>query len=79
MTSQEADELTIPGILARAASGPAPSELLQRRDRLALERLVTEANASIARLNAEAPGTRQHRRPLALAEELARYDEACRR
>ena len=33
-----------------------------------------EINAAIARLNAEAPTDRQHRRPLRLAEELARFD-----
>src|SRR5687767_8690159 len=49
-------------ILARAASGPAPSEIARRRERLALERLVGEINASIERVNAEAPSTRQHRR-----------------
>jgi len=67
------------GILARALAGSAPSELARRRDRLALERLVADVNAAIARLNAEAPSLRQHRRPLALAEELVRYDDACRR
>lgn len=66
-------------ILTRAATGPAPSELAQRHNRRALERLVTEVNACIARVNAEAPSLRQHRRPLVLADELARYDEACRR
>lgn len=65
-------------ILARASTGRAPSESAQRRDRLALEKLVTEVNASIARLNAVAPTTRQHRQPLALADELGRYEEACR-
>jgi len=66
-------------ILTRAASGPAPSVDARRRDRDALEDLVVRINASIARLNAEAPTDRQHRRPLAVADELARYDEACRR
>jgi hypothetical protein len=66
-------------ILARVATGPAPSEIARRRDRSALERLVAEVNASIARVNAEAPGPRQHRQPLALGNELGRYDEACRR
>ena len=61
-------------ILARAAAGPAMSESARRRDRLALERLVGEINASIERVNAEAPTPSQHRRPLALADELARYD-----
>jgi len=66
-------------ILDRAATGPAPSPITQGRDRIALERLVSEANASIASLNAEAPSTRQHRRRLVVDEELRRYDEACRR
>ena len=66
-------------ILDRAAAGPAPSESAQNRDRRTLEQLVGEINAAIARVNAGAPGTRQHRRPLILADELARYDEACRR
>ena len=66
-------------IVVRAASGPAPSAAARRRDREALEDLVVRINASVARLNAEAPTDRQHRRPLVVADELARYDEACRR
>ena len=66
-------------ILARASTGPALSESTHRRDRVALEKLVAEANAAIARLNAEAPTNRQYRKPLALADVLGRYDEACRR
>ena len=66
-------------IVARAASGPVPSEIAQRRDRSALEQLVVEINTSIARLNAEAPTLRQHRRPLVRADELRQYDEACGR
>jgi hypothetical protein len=66
-------------ILARAATGLGHSESARRRDRLALVQLVAEVNASIARVNAEAPTTRQHRLPLALADELRRYDEACRK
>jgi hypothetical protein len=66
-------------ILARAAAGPAPSAFARRRGRAALEELVARVNASIARVNAEAPTDRQRRRPLALADEIARYDEACRR
>lgn len=66
-------------ILARAAAGPARSAFGRSRDRAALEELVARINASIARVNAEAPTDRQHRRPLALADEIARYDEACRR
>jgi hypothetical protein len=66
-------------ILARAGAGPAPSAFTRRRDRAALEGLVIEVNAAIARLNAEAPTDRQHRRPLAVADVLVRYDEVCRR
>jgi hypothetical protein len=66
-------------ILARAAAGPAPSALARRRDRTELAELVARIDASIARVNAGAPTERQHRRPLDLADELARYDEACRR
>ena len=66
-------------ILARAAAGPAASASARDRDRAVLEGLVTRINASIARVNAGAPTDRQHRRPLVLADEIARYDEACRR
>lgn len=66
-------------IITRAAAGPTPSEIAQRRDRAALEQLVAEINASIERVNAEAPSLRQHRRRLVLADELGRYDEACGR
>jgi hypothetical protein len=66
-------------ILARAAEGPAPTPSARRRDHAALEGLVVEVNAAIARLNAEAPTDRQHRRPLVVAEALARYDAASRR
>jgi hypothetical protein len=66
-------------IVARAASGSPPSEMDLRRDRAALEKLVREINTAIATLNSEAPSHRQHRRPLLLADELGRYDEAGRR
>jgi DnaJ homolog subfamily C member 28 len=66
-------------LLARAGSGLAPSPLAQRRDRAALEDLVSRVNTEIAVVNAGAPTDRQHRQPLVLVEELARYDEACRR
>ncbi len=66
-------------ILARAATGLPPTPFARRRDRAALEGLVTEVNAAIARVNAEAPTDRPHRRPLVLAELLARYDAACGR
>ncbi|HEY6571245.1 MAG TPA: DnaJ family domain-containing protein [Candidatus Limnocylindrales bacterium] len=55
---------------SRASRSHAPS----RRDRAGLVRLVAEINAAIASLNAEAPTDRQHRRPLVLADELARLD-----
>ena len=64
-------------ILEHAASGEAPSGLTRSRDRAALEELVTRTNAAIARVNLEAPTDRQHRRPIAVANVLARYDEAC--
>ena len=66
-------------IVARAAAGPERTELDRRRDRAAIGDLVADINAAIARVNAEAPTDRQHRRPLVLATELARYDEAGRR
>ncbi len=66
-------------ILARAAHGEAPSAIMQKRDRAALEELVARANATVARVNAEAPTDRLYRRPLSLADVVAKYDEACRR
>jgi hypothetical protein len=66
-------------ILARAASGPAPSSIARQRDRAELEDLVVRINMAIARVNAGAPTDRQHRRPVAAADVLARYDEACHR
>jgi Domain of unknown function (DUF1992) len=66
-------------LLARAAAGDAPSAFARPRARAALEDVVIRINAAIARVNAEAPTDRQHRRPLVLADELARYEEACRR
>jgi hypothetical protein len=59
-----------------AAAASRPSELARQRGRAAVEKLVIGINAAIARVNAEAPTDRQHRRPLVLADELARYDEA---
>ncbi len=67
------------GILRRAETGASPIASARRRDRAELEGLVTRVNAASARVNAEAPTDRQHRRPLSAAVELARYDEACRR
>ncbi len=62
-------------ILRRAADA---SPITMRRLRVDLERLVVEIDAAIGRLNAEAPTDRQHRRPLVLAEELARLGAAPR-
>ncbi len=62
-------------IIMRAAS--SPSFIGRRRARAQLESLVEQINAAIARVNAEAPSNRQHRRPLNLVDELRRYDEAC--
>lgn len=59
------------GILARATGASAMARSRARRE---LEAVVVELNAAIARLNAEAPTDRQHRRPLALADELAAFD-----
>ena len=66
-------------VIARAAVGSGPTAFARRRDRAALETLVVEVNAAIARLNAEAPTDRQQRRPLSTTDVLARYEEACRR
>jgi hypothetical protein len=66
-------------ILARASADRAPSSFGRRGDRAAIEAIVVALNAAVARLNAAAPTDRQHRRPLVVADELARYDEACRR
>lgn len=66
-------------LLARVRAGSGPSAFARRRGRATLEDLVTRINAAIARVNAEAPTDRQHRRPLSLADELARYEDACGR
>ena len=51
-----------------------PVGLARARDEMA--RIVDTANRAIARLNVEAPTTRQHRRPLDLAVELDRLERA---
>jgi hypothetical protein len=66
-------------LLARVAASPTPRAVAGRSDRAALEALVRQVNAAIARLNAEAPTDRQHRRPLDLAAELDRLDAAASR
>lgn len=63
----------------RAASGPLTSDDRRRRDRSAIEELVLQINVAVARMNAAAPSSAVHRAPLVLADELARYDEACGR
>jgi hypothetical protein len=60
-------------ILARATGASPMARTRYRRD---LEQCVVAINAAIARVNAEAPTDRQHRRPLRLADELARFDVA---
>lgn len=50
------------------------SPLAHRRAREDLARIVDAANRAIARVNAEAPTVRQHRRPLDPAAETARLD-----
>jgi hypothetical protein len=55
---------------------PRTPRLAQGRTRSKLAGLVAAANVAIARVNAEAPTPRQHRRPLGLAEYLARLDRA---
>jgi hypothetical protein len=65
-------------LLLSRAEAAATSAATLRRDRAALEKLVGEINAAIARLNSEAPSPRQQRRSLVLADELARYDELTR-
>ena len=66
-------------LFARVAASPTSRLAAGRSDRTALERLVRQVNAAIARLNAEAPTDRQHRRPLDLAAELDRLDAAASR
>jgi len=65
------DELE--SLLERA---PRTSRGSQARIRAELSALVEAANAAILRLNSEAPTLRQHRRPLDLAEQVARLEGA---
>jgi hypothetical protein len=75
----EADKLArdrvveIERLQRRAATLPP---LARSRARAALERAVEAANGAIARVNAEAPTDRQHRRAIDLAAELDRFDRA---
>jgi hypothetical protein len=66
-------------ILARAASGAAPSAFQVTRDRRVLSDLVAHLNRLIAKVNAEAPRAITQRRSLKIDEELARHEAACRR
>lgn len=61
------------GVIERA---PRVSVLSRGRERARLAGLVDEANRSIARVNAEAPTARQHRRPVDAAAELDRLERA---
>jgi hypothetical protein len=58
-------------LFERARRSPSAS---RPRLRAELERLVRDLDRAIARVNAEAPTDRQHRRPLVLADELAQLD-----
>jgi hypothetical protein len=64
---------------ALIAKAPALSVTGRRRACDDLTRIVEEANRAIARVNAEAPTVRQHRRPLDPAAEAARLEEAFER
>jgi len=60
-------------LFARADS-PTTTRLHRDRLRKELGLLVAEVNVAIGRLNAQAPTDRQHRRPLDLEAEVARFD-----
>lgn len=66
------DLLAAKDALMVRARGPAPGS--RARLRAELERLVSDTNRAIARVNAEAPTDRQHRRPLDLDEERSSLD-----
>jgi hypothetical protein len=55
-------------LLERASRASPLSHNTYRRD---LERIVAAHNAAVERVNAAAPTTRQHRRPMAVSDELA--------
>lgn len=55
---------------------PRTSSLSRGQERANLARIVDDANRAIARVNAEAPTARQHRRPLDPAAELERLERA---
>jgi hypothetical protein len=60
-------------LLERAARSSSLARGSYRRE---MERIVPAYNAAVARLNASAPTTRQHRRPLVLGDELASFERA---
>jgi hypothetical protein len=62
-------------LVARAAASSPIAHAMHRRE---LARIVAAHADAVARLNAEAPTTRQHRRPMVLADELAALDRAWR-
>jgi hypothetical protein len=62
--------------LLERASRLRPLGVARARDEMV--RIVDAANRAIARVNAEAPTVRQHRRPLDLASELDRLERAAR-
>jgi len=55
---------------------PRTSPLSRGRERANLTRIVDEANRAIARVNADAPTHRQHRRPLDRVTETERLERA---
>lgn len=55
---------------------PRTSPLSRARERANLARIVDAANRAIARVNAEAPTVRPHRRPLDSAAESERLEQA---
>ena len=63
----------IESVIERA---PRTSPLSRARERTNHARLVEAANRAIARVNAEAPTARQHRRPLDPAAEAERLERA---
>jgi hypothetical protein len=66
-------------MLARAATGPAPTSMARTKLRAQLRELVRQANIAIAKVNAESPAHSLHQLPLDMDDELARFDAACRR
>jgi len=64
---------------ALIARAPAISPASHNSARRELAQILAAANRAIARVNAEAPTVRQHRRPLDPVVETARLDEALAR